>query len=100
MMGNSADLLPSSDLLVVPNTGRVGLTTRLRRDIRCLTDEERSGDARTLSVELGHKVGRDVGRVIAETCLGRKDDAVSELDVANLHRPEKSGNECRVGRHP
>ncbi len=100
MMGKTAHVHPSSDLLVIPNTGRVGLATRLRRDIRCLPDEERSGDARTLSIELGDEVGRDVVRGIAETCLGCEDDTVGELDIADMDRPKESGDGCRVERHP
>ena len=90
------DLLPSRDLLVVPDPRREGLATGLGRDIRGLTDEERTRNAGALRVKLGDKVCGNVVRGVAETRLRCEDDAVGELGVTDLDGLEESG---KSGRH-
>ena len=84
-------LLPSSNLLLVPDAGGMRLTAGIRSDVRGLGNEERARNAGALSVELGDKVRRDVVRGVAQTCLRPEDDAVAKGDVTDLDGLEECG---------
>ena len=61
---STTHLLPSRDLVVVPDAGDVGHPARLRGDVRGLGDEERAGDAGALRVVLNDEVCGDVRDIV------------------------------------
>ena len=81
--------LPCRDLLVVPDSGRVGETARLWRDECRLGDEKRTGNAGALGVVLYHQVCRNVGSIVAIAGERGEDDAVGERDVAHTYGSKK-----------
>lgn len=92
--GTVTHALPGRNLVCVPNAGDVdGYAARPGRNVRGFGDEERARDRRTLGVVLNGDVAMDV--LVVGTHAGErgKDDAVGELQVADLDRLEELG-EC------
>ena len=94
-MSVRAHLFPSGNLVVVPDTGGVGLPTGLAGDVSTLGDEQGSADAGALLVKLDDKVGRDVCGIGTVASLGSQHHSVFKSDITNLNRLEESG--CRHG---
>ena len=92
-----AYLLPRCDLGVVPDAGRMRLTTSLAGDVAPLGDEERPRNARALAVVLDAHVGVHVFGVGTNAGERRESDAVGEGYVADLNRLEEPRN--GGGRH-
>ena len=84
-----ADLLPPSDLCIVPDTGDELLARSLVGDDGRLSDQERSGRLSTLSVILNHDIGGDVVLGVAVPSHRGQDDAMSELGGTNADRMEE-----------
>lgn len=87
----STRLFPSSDLRLIPDSRDVGDATGFGGDVRRLGDEERARHARALCVVLYGEVGVDVLGVRTEPREGREDNAMAELDVADLNGLEECG---------
>ena len=88
-----AHLLPSSNLLLVPNPRHIRVTTSLGRNESSLSDQQRPRRASTLRVVFDGQICVYVLVVRAESCEGREDYPVLEIRGADF-----DGLEERRGR--
>ena len=73
------NLLPTGDLLLVPDTRDIDNTSCLGTRESPLGDEKCARDTRALLIVLHHEVGRDVLCARPQACHGWEDDAMAEL---------------------
>ena len=90
-------LLPFRDLLLVPYPRNVGVPTRLWCDKCRFGYEQCPGDATPLSVVFRHEGQWDVVLICPVSSQRGHNDAVRELDVADLDRLEERWGACGGG---
>jgi hypothetical protein len=90
-------LLPSRDLLLAPYPRDVGVPTRLWCDKSRLGYEQCPGDATPLSIVFRHERQWDVVLICPKASQRGHNDAVREVDVADLDRLEERWGACGRG---